>query len=151
MISGRASYEAKRLRELSRALRIQRQLERHDRLDRGAIRALGPVRGGCRPGQGRPAQSPAGQWRDDLMADFQGWVTDPRIRLEEVQAHLERLEQGDGYYRGRYRVAATADVGLVKVLRLEATTPVPELVTALNRFQPEHLHACPSIAAFARG
>jgi len=46
-----------------------------------------------------------------------------------------------------YRGAVSADVGAAKILRLEATSPVGELTEALNEFQPEWLHAYPSIAA----
>lgn len=46
-----------------------------------------------------------------------------------------------------YRGAASVDIGLAKVCRLDATTPVSRLVEALNAFQPEWLHACPSVAA----
>ena len=44
------------------------------------------------------------------------------------------------------RVAATVSFGLQNVLRLSATMPVPELVAALNEFQPDFLHAYPSVA-----
>jgi len=44
------------------------------------------------------------------------------------------------------RVAATVSFGLQNVLRLSATMPVPELVAALNDFQPDFLHAFPSVA-----
>jgi phenylacetate-CoA ligase len=42
--------------------------------------------------------------------------------------------------------AATLAVGLHHVLGLPITLPVPELVEALNRFQPEYLNAYPSMA-----
>jgi phenylacetate-CoA ligase len=45
------------------------------------------------------------------------------------------------------RVAASADVGLYKALRLEATRPLDELVRHLNAFQPDILQAYPSIGA----
>lgn len=45
------------------------------------------------------------------------------------------------------RVAASADVGLYRALRLEATRPLDELVLRLNAFQPDILQAYPSIAA----
>src|SRR5215208_4773369 len=44
------------------------------------------------------------------------------------------------------RVAATAGLGVHNVLPLAATMPVPELVAALNEFQPDFLHAYPSLA-----
>ena len=44
------------------------------------------------------------------------------------------------------RVAATVSFGIQNVLRLSATMPVPELVAAMNDFQPDFLHAYPSVA-----
>jgi phenylacetate-CoA ligase len=44
------------------------------------------------------------------------------------------------------RVAATAGLGVHNVLRLAATMPVPELVAALDEFQPDFLHSYPSVA-----
>jgi phenylacetate-CoA ligase len=45
------------------------------------------------------------------------------------------------------RVAASIDVGLHRVLSLPVTLPLTRLVDELNRFQPQVLHAYPSIAA----
>ncbi len=220
-------YEAKRLRELGRAIRLERQLESHDRMHRTDIEAL-QRRSLARLVRHAVDRSPlyrehlagvdlSGEitlselptvTREELMDGFDGWVTDSRLTLTGVQAHLEALDRPDELYLGRYRamttggssgkkgvfifdshewsvvlaltlrwsrlmgvgprlpnrvrsavvaagnpmhityrVAVTADVGLAKILRLEATTPIPELVDALNDFQPEHLHAYPSIAA----
>jgi phenylacetate-CoA ligase len=44
------------------------------------------------------------------------------------------------------RVATSLDVGLYRMLRLPVTASIPELVAALNAFQPEALNAYPSIA-----
>jgi phenylacetate-CoA ligase len=44
-------------------------------------------------------------------------------------------------------MATTLDVGLMKLLRLDATAPIPQLVDALNRFRPEVINAYPSIAS----
>jgi hypothetical protein len=44
-----------------------------------------------------------------------------------------------------FRMAASIDVGLYRVLRLEAATPLAEMVEALNRYQPEFLHAYGSV------
>lgn len=41
-----------------------------------------------------------------LMERFDEWVTDPRLRLSEVEAHLERV-RGDDLYLGEYRCLAT--------------------------------------------
>jgi phenylacetate-CoA ligase len=45
------------------------------------------------------------------------------------------------------RAALSADVGLYRALRLEATRPLDDLVRHLNAFQPDILQAYPSIAA----
>lgn len=45
------------------------------------------------------------------------------------------------------RLARSIDVGAHRVLRLDARTPVAELVPRLNAFQPEALTAFPSVAA----
>ena len=42
--------------------------------------------------------------------------------------------------------AATLAVGLHRVLRLPVTLPLPQLVEALNQFQPTYLHVYPSVA-----
>jgi phenylacetate-CoA ligase len=44
-----------------------------------------------------------------------------------------------------YRLAASVDVGLYRVLRLEATAPPAVMVEALNRYQPEFLYAYGSV------
>ena len=223
----RSRYQAKRLQELGRAVRVDRQLERHDTLQREAIEALQQHALGKLVRHAAQHSAFYGEHlgrvdldadirlgdlptvtRDELMTDFDRWVTNPDLGLDAVQAHLEALGRSDEYFRNRYRVvttggssgkrgvflfdrrewsivlavtlrwgrlmgvtprlpnrvrsaaiaagsplhvtyrvAATADVGLASVLRLDATMPVPELVEALNGFQPEHLHAYPSIAA----
>ena len=45
------------------------------------------------------------------------------------------------------RCASSADVGLYRLLRLEATRPIEDLVDHLNVFQPDILQAYPSIGA----
>jgi phenylacetate-CoA ligase len=44
-----------------------------------------------------------------------------------------------------YRMAASIDVGLHRVLRLEAATPLPAMVEALNRHRPQFLYAYGSV------
>ncbi len=44
-----------------------------------------------------------------------------------------------------YRMSRGLDVGLHRVLRLDATTPVEGLVDPLNRHQPEFLYSYPSV------
>ena len=140
-----------------------------------------------------------------LMENFDEVVTDPRLRLADLEAHLERLS-GDELFLGRYRAMSTGgstgrkgvfvadreewrhylagllrineymglrprlprrrrvvtiaaarplhvtyrmsralDVGLHRLLRLDATTPMEQLVEPLNRHQPEFLYSYPSI------
>ncbi len=142
-----------------------------------------------------------------LMERFDEWVTDPRLRRSEVDAHLERL-RGDELYLGAYRcmptggttgrkgifvydrdewrqcltaflrwseltgvrprlgrrmrvatVGATSpmhmtarfamsiDLGLYALRRLDARTPLRELVVALNEHRPEQLVAYSSMAS----
>jgi putative adenylate-forming enzyme len=140
-----------------------------------------------------------------VMDRFDELVTDPRLTLAAVEAHLDGLA-GDQLLHGRYRamatggstgrkgvfvadrsewrqylagffrwnhylglrprlprrlriasiaaarplhmtyrMAASIDVGLYRVLRLEATTPLAAMVEALNRYQPEFLYAYGSV------
>ena len=44
------------------------------------------------------------------------------------------------------QIAATMAIGLHRVLSLPVTLPLPQLVQALNQFQPTYLHAYPSVA-----
>lgn len=45
------------------------------------------------------------------------------------------------------RLAATAGIGINRVMPLSVTSPVVDLVAALNSFQPDHFHSYPSVAA----
>lgn len=54
---------------------------------------------------------------------------------------------GENPTHGTYRVAASLNVGLHRVLRLQASSRIPDLVEALNGFQPDVMNAYPSIAA----
>jgi phenylacetate-CoA ligase len=47
--------------------------------------------------------------------------------------------------------AATMAVGLHRVLSLPVTLPLPQLVQALNQFQPTFLHVYPSVAMWLAG
>jgi phenylacetate-CoA ligase len=62
----------------------------------------------------------------------------PRLRLAALgggaPAHMSR------------RGAQTMDVGLHRILSLPVTLPVPDLVQALNRFQPQAMNVYPSMA-----
>ncbi len=50
-----------------------------------------------------------------------------------------------------YRLGVSCDVGATNILRLPATTPLDALVEELNAFQPEWLHAYPSLASLLAG
>jgi phenylacetate-CoA ligase len=50
-----------------------------------------------------------------------------------------------------YRMAASVDVGMYRVLRLEAATPLADMVEALNRYQPEFLYAYGSVLGLLAG
>jgi len=45
--------------------------------------------------------------RETMTANFDRLVTDPRIRLADLEIHLRRIK-GDDYYLGEYRVLASA-------------------------------------------
>lgn len=143
-----------------------------------------------------------------MLASFDQIVTDPRLRLAELEAHLEGIE-GDARYLGAYRVmasggttgrrgiyvygprewpvviggllrwfnaylgtpprlprrrrlavvaadtplhmsarmASTIDIGVHRVLRLDARAPLGELAGQLQAFQPESLSGYPSALA----
>lgn len=142
-----------------------------------------------------------------VMAHFDEVVTDPSLRLADLEVHLGELRR-DELYLGRYRVTSTGgstgtrgvfvagpeewreylagllrineymglrprlprrrrvaiiaaahslhvtyrmskslDVAAHCVLRLDATTPVDDLVEPLNRHQPEFLYSYPSVLA----
>lgn len=140
------------------------------------------------------------------MEHFDDWVTDPRLKLAEVDSHLQSLA-GDGLHLGQYRVVAssgstggrgvfvysrrdwlvvlanfarlneqlvgihprfprrlraagvsatsplhisartslTIDVGVYRVLRLDARQPLADLAAALEAFQPEVVGGYPSV------
>jgi phenylacetate-CoA ligase len=42
-----------------------------------------------------------------LMERFADWVTDPRLRLEDLDGHVERLGLGDDLFAGEFRVMPT--------------------------------------------
>ncbi len=144
----------------------------------------------------------------ELMERFDEWVTDPRLKLAQVESHLQGLA-GDGLHLGQYRVVAssgstggrgvfaysrrdwlvnlanfarlneqfvgihprfprrlraagvsatsplhisartslTIDVGVYRVLRLDARQPLADLAPALEAFQPEVIGGYPSVLA----
>lgn len=146
--------------------------------------------------------------KSQLMEHFDDWVSDPRLKLDEVNQHLQGLT-GDGHHLGRYRIVAssgstgaravfvysrrdwlvnlanfarlneqfvgihprfprrlraagisatsplhisartslTIDVGVYRVLRLDARQPLPQLTAALAAFQPDVIGGYPSMLA----
>jgi phenylacetate-CoA ligase len=48
--------------------------------------------------------------RDEMMAHFDRFVTDPRLKLRELRAHLDGLK-GDDLHLGEYRVLASSGSG----------------------------------------
>lgn len=222
----RTGYQGRRLIDAARAIRLARRWEARDSWSREQLLAyqsarlrrllahavsaspfyresLGQLpRGVETPLEGLPTLDKA-----TMMERWDELVTDPRLRLADVQRQIERM-RGDDLYLGEYRICATAgstgergifawsrrewstvlvgvlrwsalmgvrpslrhrvrfaaigagspihqtnlmsstmDVGLMRLLRLEATAPIADLVEELNAFKPEALHAYPSIAA----
>jgi phenylacetate-CoA ligase len=218
------SHAARRISDIPVALRRSRELVRRDRWTGARLRAhqralLGELvrhatansafyrelyRGIDLSGEVELERLPVID-KAAMMAHYDQLVTDPRLRLADLEAHLDGLRR-DELYLGRYRVLSTAgttgrkgvfvadrdewreylagllrvneymglrprlprrrrvatvaaarplhvtyrmsrslDVGIHRVLRLDATAPVEELVAPLNRHQPEFLYGYPSV------
>jgi phenylacetate-CoA ligase len=216
----------KRLADFTRAIRIgRRQLAASGSLDGAGLRRLQRQRlgeavrhavahspfyrdlyRGVDTADPDPAALPP-VTKAELMERFDDWVTDPRLTLHDLEAHLAGLA-GDQLHLGRYRVVASsgstgrrtvlvfsradwltnlanftrvseqfldvhprvprlraasvaatsplhisartsvaAGVGVNRVLRLDARQPLPELVAALDAFQPDVLAGYPSVLA----
>ena len=220
----RPSYQIKRLSDMAGAMRLARDLIGHDRWTAEELQAF----------QGRRLQEVVGHattrsplYRElyagldsdgpveldrlpaidkaTVMERFDDLVTDQRLTLRSVEAHLDGLTRdelllGDyramatggstgrkgvfvfdraewrqclaGFFRwnhyvglaprlprrlriasiaasrplhSSYRMASSIDVGMYRVLRLEAATPPAVMVEALNRHQPEFLYAYGSV------
>ena len=117
-------YEARRIADVGWALWLSRRLVRHDHWSREAILRYQQERLAALVGH---AAARSEFYRElyrgiDLsepialetlidkplvMANFDRLVTDPRLKLADLQAHLSKLQR-DSYYRGEYRVLATA-------------------------------------------
>ena len=215
---------ARRLAEIAGAMRLARELIGHDRWTEAQLAdhqrrrleqvvrhaaASSPFYREHLAGLGPADPVELGQLptvdKATVMDRFDDLVTDPRLKLAAVEAHLDGLAGDDlllGRYRamatggstGRkgvfvadrpewrqylagffrwnhyiglkprlprrlrvasiaaarplhmtYRMAASIDVGLYRVLRLEAATPPAAMVEALNRHQPEFLYAYGSV------
>jgi phenylacetate-CoA ligase len=218
------SHITRRISDIPVALRRSRELVRHDRWTDARLRAhqralLGDLvrhatansafyrelyRGIDVGGEVELERLPVTD-KATMMAHYDQLVTDPRLRLADLEAHLDGLRR-DELYLGRYRVMSTAgttgrkgvfvadrdewrtylagllraneymglrprlprrrrvatvaaarplhvtyrmsrslDVGIHRVLRLDATAPMEELVGPLNRHQPEFLYSYPSV------
>jgi phenylacetate-CoA ligase len=46
--------------------------------------------------------------KEMVMEHFDEFVTDPTVRLADIEAHLATLSGGDDLFHGRYRVASTS-------------------------------------------
>jgi phenylacetate-coenzyme A ligase PaaK-like adenylate-forming protein len=164
----RPRYQARRMRELVRGVRLGKQLESHDRMRRSDVETLQQRSLRRLAALDRPDDYYLGRYRAMTTGGSSGkkgvFVFDRRkwsvvlaltlrwSRLMGVGPRLPNRIRSAAIAAGNplhitYRVAVTADVGLAKILCLDATTPIPRLVADLNDFQPEHLHAYPSIAA----
>ena len=226
-----ATNQARRLAEIAGAMRLARELIGHDRWtgaelaahQRRRLEAMVRHAAASSPfyreryagiGLGPDGPVELGQLptvdKATVMDRFDDLVTDRRLTLAAVEAHLDGLAGDqllDGRYRamatggstGRkgvfvadraewrqylagffrwnhyvglvprlprrriasiaaarplhmtYRMAASIDVGLHRVLRLEATTPLPAMVEALNRYRPQFLFAYGSVLGLLAG
>jgi phenylacetate-coenzyme A ligase PaaK-like adenylate-forming protein len=122
----RTPTKLERFRELGRGLRIQRAAAANERLPREELialrdRALGELvahasrhsplyrerlGGEVAPHEVRLEQLPV-VTKADLMDRFDDLVTDPALRLADLERHVEAL-RGDELYLGRYRVMTSS-------------------------------------------
>lgn len=221
---------ARRLPETLKALRAAKELEAHDAWDAEQLerhqqqRLVALVRHAAAHSSFHRERLAAISLDDDLdvtalptldkptmLEHFDALVTDPRLTLAGVEAHLAELERrpsDDALYLGEYRAMASGgttgrrgvfvygrqdwtaaigglvrvtsgfmgitprlprrrriagvmanaplhmtarmqrslDTGIHRMLRLDARTPVEQLVGPLNAFQPESLAAYASVA-----
>jgi phenylacetate-CoA ligase len=222
----RVKYNLKRLQDVARAVFIQKNLYKHEQWNRQELERFQNQQLSSlvthavhhspfykefykhlRIDQGVVLHELPIIDKATMMENFDKFVTDPRLKLTELQAHIRQLAR-DEYYLGEYRVFSTsgssglkgvfvfnrkewstviaggircaslsgvsprlpkrwksalivasspmhvtyrfyvsADVGLHKFLRLEATSSIEDLVASLNDFQPEWLTAYSSIAS----
>jgi len=119
-------YQLKRLGDLAHALYFSRLLAHHDRWSRQQILVRQQK---CLEKLLRHAVAHSEFYRDlyrginlreritlsnlpvidkpTVMANFDRLVTDPHLKLTEIESHLRGLKR-DAYYRGNYRALATA-------------------------------------------
>jgi phenylacetate-CoA ligase len=89
-----------------------------------------------------------------FVYDAQGWtaITAQFLCVSSMHGNRPRIPRrriaaigGGSPAHMTRRVAATADVGMHRLLSLPVTLPIDQLVDALNRFQPEFMHVYPSM------
>jgi phenylacetate-CoA ligase len=115
-------YRTKRLQDFARGLRASRDLLERERWPQARVERFRQER--LQALAGRAAEH-APFWREriprgrvelsdieptskaDLMDHFDELVTDPRLRLDEVLVHLDRLED-DALYLGEYRAMTSS-------------------------------------------
>jgi phenylacetate-CoA ligase len=225
-----ATYQVKRITDMAGAMRLGRELIGHDRWSAEELAAFQRRRldevvrhatasspfyreryAGLDPGDPVDLRRLPVVDKATVMERFDDLVTDRRLTLAAVEAHLDGLDRDElllGRYRamatggstGRkgvfvadraewrqylagffrwnhyvglrprlprrlriasvaaarplhmtYRMASSIDVGLYRVLRLEAATPPAAMVEALNRHQPEFLFAYGSVLGLLAG
>ena len=125
----RPRYVVKRLADFARAARMSREMEARERWPRERLEAyqrerleslvrfavssspfyrerLGAFVAEGDEGERVDLSSLPTLDKETLMSEWDRVVTDPRLRLAEVEAHLDGLSH-DEYLQGRYRVMAT--------------------------------------------
>jgi phenylacetate-CoA ligase len=122
----RTGYAFKRLQDAARAFFIQRKLDAHERWTREELLRYQRERlsllvahaarhspfyrelyGNIRTNRGILIEDLPIIDKSAMMDNFDRFVTDPRLKLSELQAHVGRLTR-DEYYRGEYRVTTTS-------------------------------------------
>jgi len=120
----RVSYNVKRLQDVARGLWLLRELRKHDSWPQEWLadyqrRHVGELIEFARRhsdfyrelyGDVKPdaelAELPV-VTKEAMMANFDSFVTDRRLKLSELRGHLETLNR-DEYYRGEYRVITSS-------------------------------------------
>jgi phenylacetate-CoA ligase len=116
------SYRVKRLQDFARGMRESRRLLERERWSRERIEGFqrerlaeltrysaerSPAwRERVAPGTTEPAELPV-LTKARLMEDFDGLVTDPRLRLDPLLEHLDRIDR-DELYLGEYRAMTSS-------------------------------------------
>ena len=115
-------YRVKRLQDFTRGMRESRRLLERERWPRARIESFqrerlaeltryaaerAPVwRERVAPGTTEPTDLPV-LTKAQLMEDFDGLVTDPRLRLDALLEHLDRIDQ-DELYLDEYRAMTSS-------------------------------------------